>query len=69
MKINELNNLWVAEASDFKVLVVALDEEEAYDIAREYYFDADIDSDDLEVVQFTKVRTQFDCDYAITGGV
>lgn len=73
MNITDLTNLWVVKniSENFSILVVALDEEEAKEIAIEYFNDADIyfsTSDRIEVKEFTNINEKFDCDYVITGG-
>jgi len=76
MKITDLTNLFVANYNDgstnFNVLVVALDEVEAHEIAVVYFQESRItDSvitlfENLTIHPFEKVDTKFDCDYAIT---
>ena len=68
MKITELNNLYVAtNDNEFKVLVVAQEENEAVDIAKKYYADNALSFDVIRVEPFEDINTVFDCDYAISG--
>lgn len=74
MKINELSGLYVVEnkTENFTILVVALDEQEAIEIAREYFNDSHMDYSNLEVYAFKyafkNIFTNFDCDYVVTKG-
>ncbi len=72
MKITELTNLFVGynESEDFRVLICALDEQEAMNIVRSYATDAHLSSDpsDWDISEFKDVDTHFDCDYVITSG-
>ena len=70
MKINELTNLWVGynDAEDFKVLIVALDKEEAQEIVNEYCLDSHMEGK-FEITEYDNTETQFDCDYVLTIGV
>ena len=69
MKVNEMTNLWCVENTeeDFKILVVALDAEEAMEISREYFCDSSMedDPDVIEITPFNDIKTKFDCDYVI----
>lgn len=67
MKINELTNLWVGtnEAGDFKVLIIALDKEEAQEIANGYCLDSHMEGS-FTIEEFYNVNESFDCDYALT---
>jgi len=69
MKINELTNLWVGtnETENFKVLIVALDREEAQEIANSYCLDSHMEGK-FDIAEFDNTETQFDCDYVLTGG-
>ncbi|MBE5940871.1 MAG: hypothetical protein E7266_10850 [Lachnospiraceae bacterium] len=69
MKINELTNLWVGtnEVENFKVLIVALDKEEAQEIANGYCLDSHIEGK-FNITEFDSTETQFNCDYVLTGG-
>lgn len=70
MKINELTNLWVGinEAEDFKVLIVALDREEAQEIADSYCLDSHMEGDFI-IKEFLDINEHFDCDYALESGL
>ncbi len=67
MKINELTNLFVGrnETEDISVLIVALDANEASDIARQYCFDTN-SRGVFEIKKFDDIDTRFDCDYVLT---
>lgn len=69
MKINELNNLWLGhnEEENFKVLICALDAEEAQEIAENYRFDSHMEGK-FVISEFSDVNTVFDCDYVLTNG-
>ena len=69
MKISELTNLWVGtnEVEKFKVLIVALDKEEAQEIANSYCLDSNM-AGKFDIAEFDNTETQFDCDYVLTGG-
>lgn len=66
MKVNEMTNLWVGynRTENFKVLIVALDEQEAQEIADGYRLDAHLDGE-FEIYEFTDVNEHFDCDYVL----
>ena len=70
MKINELSGLYVVEnkTENFTILVTALDEQEAIEIARDYFNDSHINYSDLETYVFKNIFTNFDCDYVVTKG-
>lgn len=70
MKINELSGLYVVknEKENFTILVVALDYQEATEIAKDYFIDSDMNYEELSVCDFSDINTQFDCDYIITQG-
>ena len=65
MKIHEMTNLYAGynEEEDFRILICALDEHEAHQLAREYGFESNLkgswDIQDLDT------DTHFDCDYVI----
>ena len=69
MKVNELTNLWVGhnKVENFKVLICALDKEEAQKIADDYCIDSHMESK-FEITEFNNLEIQFDCDYVLTGG-
>lgn len=69
MKVNDLNNLFVGynTAERFRVLICALDIEEAQEIADGYRFDSRMEGY-FEVSEFDDIDTKFDCDYVLTGG-
>ena len=69
MKVNELTNLWVGynATEDFRILICALDTEEAQEIANEYRFDTNMEGT-FEITEFDNTETHFDCDYVLTGG-
>lgn len=69
MKINDLTNLWVgySKVDDFRVLICALDEIEAQEIANEYRCDTHLEGT-FEITEFDNLETHFDCDYVLTGG-
>lgn len=72
MKITELSNLFVAynEKENFRMLICALDNLEAMEIARGYAADTDMSTNpnDWNISEFTDVNTNFDCDYAVSNG-
>lgn len=70
MKVNELSGLYVVEnkKENFKILVAALDEQEAMKIARDYFMESHMEHENLTVHKFTDVDTNFDCDYIVTKG-
>jgi len=70
MKINQLFNLWVAynATEDFQVLVIADCEVEALEVAKGYFEDANMLTDEIQITEFEDVNTRFDCDYAIYRG-
>ena len=69
MKVNELTNLWVGynEVENFRVLICALDVEEAQEIADDYCLDSHMEGR-FEITEFSNIDTHFDCDYVLTGG-
>lgn len=66
MKVNEMTNLWVGynKTENFKVLIVALDKQEAQEIANGYRLDTYLDGE-FEIYEFTDVNEHFDCDYVL----
>ena len=70
MKINELTNLWVGtnEVENFKVLIVALDREEAQEIANGYCLDSHMEGS-FAIKEFLDVNENFDCDYVLINGI
>ena len=70
MKINELTNLWVGtnETEDFKVLIVALDKEEAQEIANSYCLDSHMEGS-FTIKEILDEHEKFDCDYVLTSGI
>lgn len=68
MKTHEMTNLYACynEEEDFRILVCALDELEANQLAREYGFDSNLKGS-WDIEDFDK-DTHFDCDYVISGG-
>ena len=68
MKVNELSNLWIGYNRDenFRILIYALDEEEAQEVANGYCSDAQMNGV-FEVTEFENVNVlvDFDCDYVI----
>lgn len=69
MIITDLNNLYVGynETENFRILICALDVQEAQEIANEYRFDSNM-CGSFEITEFTDINTHFDCDYVVTGG-
>ena len=69
MTVNELTNLWVGYNAEenFKILICALDEQEAYEIAESYRVDSHMESK-FEIKEFLDVEEKFDCDYVVTLG-
>ena len=69
MKIHELKGLWVANNTkeNFKILIVALDAEEAMELARGYFNDSGMDSfpENIEISAFDDMGIEFDCDYVV----
>lgn len=67
MKITQLTNLYVGhnKEENFTVLICALDEEEAADIARQYKVDS-LMKGNFEITEFTHTDITFDCDYVLT---
>lgn len=51
---------------NFTILVVALDCQEAIQIAKEYFLDSHMNYEELSVCNFTDINTHFDCDYVVT---
>lgn len=70
MRINELSGLYVVEnkTENFTILVTALDEQEAIEIARDYFNESHMDYSDLDTYVFKNIFTNFDCDYVVTKG-
>lgn len=66
MKITDMTNLYTAynKTENFRIIVVALDKEEAMDIAREYGNDAQLEGD-WKISEF-KLTDKIDCDYVVT---
>jgi predicted nucleic acid-binding Zn ribbon protein len=66
MLIKDINNIWSAYNKDqnFRMLVVAEDENEAYEIAKEYGKDAGIDGE-FEITT-ADINAHYDCDYILT---
>ena len=69
MKANELNNLWVGynKTENFRVLIVALDQEEAQEIVDGYCLDSNMEGK-FEIAEFDNLDTHFDCDYVLMSG-
>ena len=69
MKITDLNHLWVGynEIEDFRVLICALDEQDAQEIANNYCLDSHMNGK-FEISEFSDINTNFDCDYVLTNG-
>ncbi len=69
MCITDMTNLFVGynETEDFRILICALDAQEAYEIANEYRFDTNMNGQ-FEITELTDINTKFDCDYVVTGG-
>ncbi len=67
MKITDLNNLYVGynKDEDFRILICALDVQEAHEIAAEYGSDGGFEGD-WEISEFTDINQKFDCDYVVT---
>lgn len=67
MKINEMTNLWIAynRVNNFRVAVVAEDEEDALEIVRQYAEDMGIGSD-FEISEMYDCECKFDCDRIIS---
>lgn len=70
MRINELSGLYVVEnkTENFTILVTALDEQKAIEIARDYFNESHMDYSDLDTYVFKNIFTNFDCDYVVTKG-
>lgn len=70
MRINELSGLYVVEnkTENFTILVTALNEQEAIEIARDYFNESHMDYSDLDTYVFKNIFTNFDCDYVVTKG-
>jgi hypothetical protein len=66
MKVNDMTNLWVgySEEDDFRVLICALDLEEAQEIADEYLSDTHLEGA-FVITEYEDVNTHFDCDYIL----
>lgn len=69
MKVHEMTNLYVGYNAfeDFRILICALDKEEAQELARDYGFDANIGGA-WRITEDFDENTHFDCDYVISGG-
>lgn len=67
MKVTDMTNLWVGynETEDFRVLICALDIQEAHEIANSYRLDSHLDGD-FEISEFNDINTHFDCDYVLS---
>ena len=67
MKVTDLTNLWVGynETEDFRILILAWDEDEALEVAENYRTDSNMEGN-FVVSEFTDVNQKFDCDYAIS---
>ena len=67
MKVTDLIKLWVGynATENFRILICALDIEEARVIAAGYRYDNQMEGS-FEITEFSDVETQFDCDYVIT---
>lgn len=67
MKITNMTNLFVGynKTENFKILICALDKEEAANIAAEYANDSKL-TGTFEITEFNNADTQFDCDYVLT---
>ena len=65
MKAHEMTNLYVGynEEEDFRILICALDANEAHELARQYGLDSKLKG--TWVIQDLDANTQFDCDYVI----
>lgn len=71
MKWNEMQNLFIGYNADedFRILICALDKQEAHELAREYGLDAGLEGDwKITETDPDIDNTHFDCDYVITGG-
>lgn len=71
MKWHEMQNIFVGynEEEDFRILICAFDKQEAYEIVREYAFDANLEGEwEISETTADSNNTHFDCDYIITGG-
>lgn len=69
MKVTDMNNLWIAIAKkeNFKILIVALDKEEAMEVARSYFDDSNMDSNpsNIDILEFDNDE-DIDADYIMT---
>ena len=67
MKITDLSGLYVAYSKyeNFRILVAATDIYDANEIARNYFEDAGIMYETVDIEEFTDTNTKFDCDYII----
>lgn len=67
MKATDMTNLFVGinNTANFKVLICALDKEEAAAIAEEYRTDSNMEGT-FEISEFDSMDTKFDCDYVLT---
>lgn len=67
MKVTDMTNLWVGynETEDFRILICALDIQEAHEIANNYRLDSHLDGD-FEISEFNDINTHFDCDYVLS---
>lgn len=61
-------NLFIGynEEEDFRILICAFDKEEAYELAKEYRLDSNLDGEfEIEEVENGIDNIHFDCDYII----
>ena len=68
MKWNEMQNLFIGynENEDFRILICALDEIEAIELAREYGLEAHLKGEwKITETDPNIDNTHFDCDYVI----
>jgi hypothetical protein len=67
MTVSEMTNLWVGynKEENFKILICALDEQEAYEIAESYRIDSHMEGK-FEIKEFVNEHEHFDCDYVLT---
>ena len=68
MKVNELSGLYVVEnkKENFKILVAALDEQEAMEIARDYFMESHMEHENLTVHKLKDDDTNIYCYYIDT---
>lgn len=68
MKWYEMQNLFIGynEDEDFRILICALDEIDAHELAREYGLEAHIEGEwKITETDSNANNTRFDCDYII----